>query len=84
MASLYTNPLLIMRIRGSEEPLCGIGNTMGWVRKAGKKPHDGWDLAAPPGTPTFAITKGVVVFVGPLEKYGNTVIISFEHQGQSQ
>jgi murein DD-endopeptidase MepM/ murein hydrolase activator NlpD len=37
--------------------------------------HDGVDIAAPVGTAVHAADSGVVVFVGTLNGYGNTIII---------
>jgi len=38
-------------------------------------PHTGLDLAAPSGTPVTAPQRGVVVFAGRIESFGNTVLL---------
>jgi murein DD-endopeptidase MepM/ murein hydrolase activator NlpD len=37
--------------------------------------HSGVNIAAPGGTPVHAADAGVVIFVGRLPGYGNTIII---------
>ena len=46
-------------------------------------PHWGIDIAAPEGTPVFAVKSGRVVLSRPLRGYGNTVMISHSDGRQS-
>lgn len=53
-------------------------NTFGMVRRkadGSKKPHQGWDLYAPVGTPCYAVADGVVVGINKAGDYGNTIIL---------
>jgi murein DD-endopeptidase MepM/ murein hydrolase activator NlpD len=77
----YTNPLPIMQIR-SDGP-SPINNTFGRYRDGGTRWHGGWDLSAPLGTPTYAIAGAKVVYVGKIGGYGTTVVLEFQHQGQT-
>lgn len=71
------NPLDTMRIRR------GIpNNTFGMVRNNNTKPHQGWDLAALPGTPVYAIATGRAEFVENKGAYGVQICQTFEHRGQ--
>ena len=55
-------------------------NGFGMVRNGGKRPHQGWDLWAPVGTPVFAVGNGIVEFVRVNSgDYGTQVCISFEN-----
>jgi len=75
-------PLQMMKIRecqfGRSAPLT---NTFGKVRTHGR-PHQGWDLQAPPGTPVFAIASGPTK-AGYSKDYGNWISIKFAHRGQT-
>jgi murein DD-endopeptidase MepM/ murein hydrolase activator NlpD len=66
-------PLEFMKIR-QESP----NHTFGMVRNLGTKPHQGWDLYAPVGTPTFAIADGLVEYIRFDDgDYGTQLCISF-------
>lgn len=69
-----TNPLQRMQIRD-----CLINHTFGMVRNGGARAHQGWDLAAPVGTPVFAIRPGRIVDVRDEGDYGVQVTLEFEH-----
>jgi murein DD-endopeptidase MepM/ murein hydrolase activator NlpD len=49
------------------------------------KPHQGWDIAAAPGTDVFAITNGVIEFVKDdgVNNLGKQVCLSFEYNGRT-
>ena len=68
------NPLDYMEIRR------GLPNNgFGMVRNGGKRPHQGWDLWAPVGTPIFAVGNGIVEFVHLNSgDYGTQICMSFE------
>jgi len=69
------NPLDYMEIRR------GLPNNgFGMVRNGGKRPHQGWDLWAPVGTPIFAVAEGIVEFVHLNSgDYGTQICMSFEN-----
>jgi len=69
-------PLERNRIRGAI-----TNNAYGMVRNGGKKPHQGWDLEAQPGTPCYAIADGEIVWANDLKKFGLTVILELKHRG---
>lgn len=64
-----------------------LNNAFGMVRKnkEGKtKAHQGWDIAAAPGTPVYAVATGVVEFVtGDVGDYGKQICLSFNHNGKT-
>lgn len=70
-------PLKSMRIRQEQ-----YNNTFGMVRNQGNKAHQGWDLAAPIGTPVYAIGKGVIEDVSNNGNYGLCLTLSFTRNGQ--
>ena len=60
-------------------------NIFGMVRRRADgtaKPHQGWDLEAPIGTPCRAIADGRIVEVRQGVDYGLTVVQSFMHEGR--
>jgi murein DD-endopeptidase MepM/ murein hydrolase activator NlpD len=63
-----------------------VSNTFGMVRRnrdGSKRPHQGWDFAAPVGTPCFAIASGKVALIKTLGDYGNTVVLAFKSRGET-
>ena len=69
-----------MRIRGDLP-----NNSFGMVRNKGTRAHQGWDLAAPVGTPVFAIADGTVRDTGDRDHggYGLSITLEFEREGQT-
>jgi murein DD-endopeptidase MepM/ murein hydrolase activator NlpD len=67
------NPLDYMEIRR------GLPNNgFGMVRNGGKRPHQGWDLWAPVGTPIYAVADGVIEFAKTnAGDYGSQICMSF-------
>ena len=62
-----------------------VNNTFGIVRTKNGNPwaHQGWDIAAMPGTPVYAVTAGVVEFItGDVGDYGKQICLSFNHKGK--
>ena len=60
-------------------------NTFGLVRHKADgslKPHQGWDLEAPIGTPCFAISDGRIALVYNSVDYGDVIVLSFPFNGQ--
>jgi murein DD-endopeptidase MepM/ murein hydrolase activator NlpD len=76
MADEIAWPLLSNVIRGKKE-----SNTFGMVRNNGTKPHQGWDFAAPVGTPAYAVADGTVESVQAGGDYGHRICIKFNHKG---
>jgi len=61
-------------------------NTYGPVRmnSAGNvQPHQGWDFFAEVGTPCYAIADGKVALIYVSKDYGNVLVASFTHEGQT-
>jgi murein DD-endopeptidase MepM/ murein hydrolase activator NlpD len=55
-------------------------NGFGMVRNGGKRPHQGWDLWAPVGTPILAVGDGIIEFVRINSgDYGTQLCLSFEN-----
>lgn len=64
------DPLTVMQIRGNR-----ASNLQGMVRNGGTRPHQGYDLAAAPGTSALAVKNAVVHNVGYSASYGNYVTL---------
>ena len=68
------DPLDNMEIRRGKP-----NNGFGMVRNNGTRPHQGWDLWAPVGTPIYALADGIVEFVRVNSgDYGTQICTSFE------
>jgi murein DD-endopeptidase MepM/ murein hydrolase activator NlpD len=72
------SPLNVMRIR-RESP----NNTFGMVRNHGTRAHQGWDLAAPIGTPIYAVGDGHIRDLRDEGDYGLSITLEFQHAGQT-
>lgn len=74
-----TDPLEYMGIRR------GLPNNgFGMVRNGGTRPHQGWDLWAPVGTPIYAVANGLIEFVRiNTGDYGTQICMSFENPSSS-
>jgi murein DD-endopeptidase MepM/ murein hydrolase activator NlpD len=74
-------PLKSMRIR-RDVP----NNTFGHVRKqkdGTPRAHQGWDLAAPVGTPVYSVAEGeVIAATGDEGDYGKSITIAFLNSGK--
>jgi peptidoglycan LD-endopeptidase LytH len=63
-----------------------VNHTFGMVRRnpdGTKRPHQGWDFYAAPGTPCFAVSDGKVALIRTVGDYGNTIVIQFTHNGDT-
>jgi murein DD-endopeptidase MepM/ murein hydrolase activator NlpD len=58
-------------------------NAFGMVRNGGRKAHQGWDLAARPGTDCFAIADGTIVKSTASGSYGKLAVLQFDHRGET-
>jgi murein DD-endopeptidase MepM/ murein hydrolase activator NlpD len=59
-----------------------VNHTFGMVRRnrdGSRRPHQGWDFAAPVGTPCFAVTDGTVFGVRNAGAYGRQIVLRFFH-----
>lgn len=59
-------------------------NTFGMVRRSvtgAKKPHQGWDLEAAPGTPCYAVADGKIAVIRDGGDYGLTIVLRFKFEG---
>src|SRR5205085_1954490 len=79
-------PLRTMKLRGIYNAgLAPKQSTFGNVRNGGLKPHQGWDLAAPVGTPVYAIASGRCIVAkssghawsDPFGFYGRQIVLEF-------
>jgi murein DD-endopeptidase MepM/ murein hydrolase activator NlpD len=74
------NPLERMRIR-RQIPNHTYGRDV--RRQNGRpRPHQGWDLAAPNGTPVYAVAHGTIRQIGEGGAYGIHITLEFLHGGQ--
>lgn len=76
VADQWHDPLAVCRLR--TKGLTSIrGATFGMVRNGGKRPHQGIDLAAEPGTPVFAVANGHIVFtrIDNQNSYGSVIAL---------
>jgi murein DD-endopeptidase MepM/ murein hydrolase activator NlpD len=67
---------------------CSISNTFGIVRKeknGNPRAHQGWDIAAFPGSPVLAIKDGVISFVKDDgdKGLGRHICMSFDYNGRN-
>lgn len=61
-----------------------VNHTFGMVRKNAdgtRRPHQGWDFYAAPGTPCYAVADGHVKLIRTVGDYGNTVVLGFSRNG---
>lgn len=70
--ALVTVPGVKERLKTTSSP---IGGSYGDVRSGGKKKHKGWDLYARIGTSCYSITPGEIVFTGPINGYGTSIVL---------
>jgi murein DD-endopeptidase MepM/ murein hydrolase activator NlpD len=78
------NPLKQMRLRGESISKHPTHNMFGMVRKhhdGRPRPHQGWDIEAPNGTPVFAIADGEIHSLPNTGAYGRQIILQFAHGG---
>lgn len=58
-----------------------LNHTFGMVRRnrdGSRRPHQGWDFEAKPGTPCYAVADGEVVMVRNVGAYGRQIAIRFD------
>lgn len=73
-------PLNSNRIRRGK-----LSNTFGMVRRnmvGMKKPHQGWDFAAPIGTPCYAVATGRIMALYEGGDYGKVLVLEFRDAGR--
>ncbi len=59
-----------------------INHTFGMVRRNAdgtRRPHQGWDFYAAPGTPCYAVADGKIALINRVGDYGNTIILAFAY-----
>lgn len=57
-------------------------NAFGMVRNGGKRPHQGWDLYAVPGTRCYAIADGKIIYSRMWGGFGKQVLLEFNYRGR--